>query len=353
MNTEASSGNGAFGTRGFAPDNRHFLHYHASADTPGELYVADTNSGTSRALTRLSMASLDSERLPKSTIVTYRSFDETAISAIVTMPFNLQRDGTHPAIVIPHGGPTSQAKDYFSKAATFAAGAQWFGIINWHTMWTAGDASLREYQRTLVGDPEKDAALYAEQSPMTYLSQAKGPPAVPPRRKRHPRAPRTGPGSGGPAHERRRHGDNFYPEEGHGFYKRENQIDSLERTVVWFDRLSTSRARSSAVVSTSRRSVVVSHLTAITLRNSAVRKSAAEAVLLECGWTTPSSITSTGTRPSGLYWQMRSNSAPTDQLPCSNASPRRFIEIATRRTYGESNIPMSNMIQTLGRCDSL
>ena len=28
----------------------------------------------------------------------------------------------------------------------------------------------------------------------------------------------------------------FYPEEGHGFYKRENQIDSLERTVAWFDR---------------------------------------------------------------------------------------------------------------------
>jgi dipeptidyl aminopeptidase/acylaminoacyl peptidase len=27
-----------------------------------------------------------------------------------------------------------------------------------------------------------------------------------------------------------------YPGEGHGFYKRENQIDALERTVAWFDR---------------------------------------------------------------------------------------------------------------------
>jgi dipeptidyl aminopeptidase/acylaminoacyl peptidase len=27
-----------------------------------------------------------------------------------------------------------------------------------------------------------------------------------------------------------------YPGEGHGFFKRENQIDSLERTVAWFDR---------------------------------------------------------------------------------------------------------------------
>jgi dipeptidyl aminopeptidase/acylaminoacyl peptidase len=27
-----------------------------------------------------------------------------------------------------------------------------------------------------------------------------------------------------------------YPGEGHGFFKRENQIDALERTVAWFDR---------------------------------------------------------------------------------------------------------------------
>ena len=317
VNSEAPSGNGVFGTRGFAPDNRHFLYYHASADTPGELYVADTNSGTSRALTRLSMASLDSARLPKSTIVTFRSFDDTAISAIVTVPFNLQRDGTNPAVVIPHGGPTSQSKDYFSKAATalasrgylviqpnfrgstgygkafqianmkdlgggdlrdviaakdflvasgyvdprkvgitggsyggfmtlmalgktpeaFAAGAQWFGIINWHTMWTAGDASLREYQRTLVGDPEKDAALYAAQSPMTYLSQAKAP-LLSLQGENDIRVPR------GQAQEvadlLKSKGvvteTIFYPEEGHGFYKRENQIDSLERTVAWFDR---------------------------------------------------------------------------------------------------------------------
>jgi dipeptidyl aminopeptidase/acylaminoacyl peptidase len=28
----------------------------------------------------------------------------------------------------------------------------------------------------------------------------------------------------------------FYPNEGHGFAKRENQIDSIRRTVEWFDR---------------------------------------------------------------------------------------------------------------------
>ncbi len=28
----------------------------------------------------------------------------------------------------------------------------------------------------------------------------------------------------------------FYPAEGHGFAKREDQIDSLQRTIDWFDR---------------------------------------------------------------------------------------------------------------------
>jgi dipeptidyl aminopeptidase/acylaminoacyl peptidase len=28
----------------------------------------------------------------------------------------------------------------------------------------------------------------------------------------------------------------FYPAEGHGFMKRENQIDSLRRTVEWFEK---------------------------------------------------------------------------------------------------------------------
>ena len=28
----------------------------------------------------------------------------------------------------------------------------------------------------------------------------------------------------------------YYPNEGHGFVKRENQIDALQRTIAWFDR---------------------------------------------------------------------------------------------------------------------
>src|SRR5882672_1652159 len=40
---------------------------------------------------------------------------------------------------------------------------------------------------------------------------------------------------------------------------------------------------------------------------------------------------------------MRPKSFPTDQLPCSNGRSSSFIVIATRRTNGESNIPINNI----------
>src|SRR5205814_1952025 len=37
------------------------------------------------------------------------------ISAFLWVPFNLKRDGTNPGIVLPHGGPTGQTLDSFSR----------------------------------------------------------------------------------------------------------------------------------------------------------------------------------------------------------------------------------------------
>lgn len=304
--------------RAFAPDNRSLLVYHAAADTAGELYVADTVAGTSRPLTHFAMASLDPAGLPKSQIVTYRSFDGTLVSAIVTVPFNLKRDGSNPAVVMPHGGPTGQTQDAFSKTAAalasrgyfviqpnprgstgygkafmeanvkdlgggdlkdeiaakqflvasgyvdakkvgitggsyggymtlmaigktpdeFAAAVQLYGIINWTTMWQQGDAALREYQRGLLGGSPEDAVdLYKAQSPMTYLGNAKAP-LLSLQGENDIRVPR------GQAQEvadlLKSKGVTaetvFYPAEGHGFQKRENQTDALTRTVGWFDK---------------------------------------------------------------------------------------------------------------------
>jgi dipeptidyl aminopeptidase/acylaminoacyl peptidase len=44
----------------------------------------------------------------------FTAYDGTIISALLWMPFNLRRDGSNPALVIPHGGPKGQRSDYRS-----------------------------------------------------------------------------------------------------------------------------------------------------------------------------------------------------------------------------------------------
>lgn len=310
-NTEATSL-----TRAFSPDSRQLLVLHSGANTPFDIWVSDVASGRARSLSRLSMASLDPERLPRSQIVTYRSFDGTLISAILTVPFNMKRDGSNAGIVMPHGGPTGQDEDYFSKTTAalasrgymvirpnfrgstgygrafqmanvrdlgggdlkdtlaakdflvatgyvdpkrigitggsyggfmtlmalgrapdaFSAGVQLFGIINWYTMYETSDPGLQQYLIALLGDPVKDKAVYDATSPMTYIRNIKAP-LLSLQGENDIRVPR------GQAQEvadmLKAKGTIsetiFYPAEGHGFLKVENQTDALRRTVAWFD----------------------------------------------------------------------------------------------------------------------
>ncbi len=301
----------------FSPDGSRILVAHSGADTPSDLQVLDLASGKADTLTAMGLASLKSENLPKSRIVTYTSFDGTLVSAVVTMPFNLKRDGTNPAVLLPHGGPTGQSVDGFNRTATalasrgyivmqpnvrgstgygqpfqnanyqdlgggdlrdviagkqflvqsgyvdpakvgitggsyggymtlialaktpeeFAAGAQLFGIINWFSMYETSDALLRQYLISLLGDPVKDRKVYESNSPITYIRGIKAP-LLSLQGDRDIRVPR------GQAEEVAAilkeigtpNETVFYADEGHGFAKRENQIDSLRRVIEWFDR---------------------------------------------------------------------------------------------------------------------
>jgi dipeptidyl aminopeptidase/acylaminoacyl peptidase len=119
----------------------------------------------------------------------------------------------------------------------WAAAVELFGIIDWTSMLQHSDARLQEYEKSLLGDPVKDREVYTKTSPILHLRNAKAPLLV-------------------------LQGDNdirvpkeeaeqvvdilkkegktvdakFYPQEGHGFAKRENQIDSIQRTIAWFDK---------------------------------------------------------------------------------------------------------------------
>jgi dipeptidyl aminopeptidase/acylaminoacyl peptidase len=309
--------NGTFGTQPFTADSSRLLVRHSGADAPSELEAFDFAAGTTVQLTHFAMASLAPDHLPKSRIVTYRSFDGTLVSAIVTIPFNLTRDASHPAVVIPHGGPTEQTLDGFNWSATalasrgyfviqpnargstgyglafqkanfqdlgggdlkdelaakqflvdsgyvdprrvgitggsyggymtlmaigkapdaFSAAVELFGIIDWRTMWAHEDALLQAYQKTLLGSPSEFPKIYDATSPLTYINAVKAPLLVlqgendirvPAGQARQVVAALKAKGNIVDAV--------VYPEEGHGFYKREHQQDSLQRTVDWFDK---------------------------------------------------------------------------------------------------------------------
>lgn len=310
-NAEASSLNGPF-----APDARRLLAQHSGANTPLDVWVVDLATGRSSPLTQLSLASLNPERLPRSQIVTYGSFDGTLISAVLTIPFNLRRDGSNAAVVVAHGSG-GQAEDRFDRIAAalasrgyfvirpnfrgspgygrafqmanvrdlgggdlkdtlaardflvatgyvdprkvgitgssyggtmtlmaltrapeaFAAGVQWFGVFNRRTQYESANAEEKQWLVSMLGDPVKDKAAYDAASPASYVQNVKAPvlslqgedDTIVPRSQAEEldKALR----SRGIVTE-----TIFYPGEGHGFEKTENQADALRRTVAWFDR---------------------------------------------------------------------------------------------------------------------
>jgi dipeptidyl aminopeptidase/acylaminoacyl peptidase len=279
--------------------------------------VYDISSGRARQLSYSAIASLNSANLPPSQLVHYKSFDGKIISAFLWLPFNLQRDGSNPGIVMPHGGPTGQTTDSFNRTAEalasrgyvciapnvrgstgyglefqkanyqdlgggdlqdevyaarflqdtgyvdakkigitggsyggymtlmaigktpdiWAAAVESYGIIDWLTMLQHEDPYLQEYEKTLLGDPEKDRAVFENASPIKFIRNAKAPLLVL-QGENDIRVPKEEAeqvvsilkeaGKTVDAH--------FYPQEGHGFQKRENQVDAIRRTVAWFDK---------------------------------------------------------------------------------------------------------------------
>jgi dipeptidyl aminopeptidase/acylaminoacyl peptidase len=119
----------------------------------------------------------------------------------------------------------------------WAAAVEEYGIIDWFTMLQHEDARLQQYQRSLVGDPVTDRKVYEDDSPITFIRKAKAPLLVL-QGDNDIRVPKEEAvqivdilekaGTIVSAH--------YYPNEGHGFAKRENQVDAIQRTIEWFDR---------------------------------------------------------------------------------------------------------------------
>lgn len=288
-----------------------------SGNSPFDYHAVDPASGKAERVTRLAVASLDPANLPRTQIVAYRSSDGTPISAVLTLPFNLKRDGSNPAVILPHGGPAAQSRDSFGQIGTalasrgylvlqpnfrgstgygrafhaankkdagggdledvvagakflvdtgyadpkrigigggsyggfltlmalakrpdvFAAGVDMYGVIDWNTMWENAAGGLREYLRSLVGDPVEDKALYVKQSPITYIKNIRAPLLVL-QGENDVRVPKGQ--SDDVVRTLKAQGNiveaHYYAGEGHGFAKVENQQDARRRFIEWFEK---------------------------------------------------------------------------------------------------------------------
>jgi dipeptidyl aminopeptidase/acylaminoacyl peptidase len=119
----------------------------------------------------------------------------------------------------------------------WAAAVEEYGIINWITMLEHEDPLLQQYEQTLLGDPVKDRKAYEDASPIKYLANARAPLLVL-QGENDIRVPKE------EAEQvvkilkdaNKTVDVHYYANEGHGFSKRENQIDAIERTIAWFDR---------------------------------------------------------------------------------------------------------------------
>ena len=301
----------------FSPDGSRLLLRHQSSTEPTDLWVYDIAAQHARQLSYSSVGSLLAAKIPPSHLVHYKSSGGMVISAFLWVPYNVARDSSNPAVVLPHGGPTGQTLDSFNRTVialvsrgylviapnvrgstgygiefqkanvkdlgggdledevaganfmvatgyvdakkigitggsyggymtlmavgktpdVWAAGVEQFGIINWFTMLQHEDPFLQEYEKSLLGDPEKDRAIYENASPIKFIRNARAPLLVlqgendirvPKEEAEQVVAIYKEMGNTVDAH--------FYPQEGHGFAKRENQIDAINRVVAWFDR---------------------------------------------------------------------------------------------------------------------
>lgn len=301
----------------FSPDGARLLVSHQDSQRVGDFWMYDLRTHKPTQITYSSIASLSPQSIPPAQLVHYKSFDGQIVSAYLWMPYNLKRDGSNPAIVLPHGGPTGQILDSldpraaalasrgyicigpnvrgstgygmaFQKAnikdlgggdlqdevyatkfllATgyvdpkkigitggsyggfmtlmaigktpdiWAAAVEEYGIIDWYTMLKSSDPLLQQYEKSLLGDPEKDRTVYENASPIKYIRDARAPLLVL-QGENDIRVPKEE--ADQVVNILRQQGKtvdvHYYAHEGHGFAKRENQIDALKRIVDWFDK---------------------------------------------------------------------------------------------------------------------
>src|ERR1700746_1510741 len=100
----------------FTKDGAWLLYYHNGPAAPNDLWVHSMATGKSQQVTHSLVAGMRGEDMVEPFLAHYPSKDgKWTISAFVYVPYNLPRNGQHPAIVLVHGGPTAQTVNSFNR----------------------------------------------------------------------------------------------------------------------------------------------------------------------------------------------------------------------------------------------
>jgi dipeptidyl aminopeptidase/acylaminoacyl peptidase len=109
-------------TSPFSPNGTRFLYDHTGPTAPGDIWVYNLAENKSHQLTNSLIGGVRSQDMVEPYLVHYPSKDgKWTISAFVYVPYNLPRNGEHPAIVYVHGGPTSQTMNTFNRFIQYMA----------------------------------------------------------------------------------------------------------------------------------------------------------------------------------------------------------------------------------------
>jgi dipeptidyl aminopeptidase/acylaminoacyl peptidase len=106
----------------FTHDSSKMLYSHSGPTAPGDLWIYTMSDGKSHQLTHSLVGGVRAENMVEPYLVHYPSKDgKWTISAFVYVPYNLPRNGEHPAIVYVHGGPTAQTMNSFNRFVQYMA----------------------------------------------------------------------------------------------------------------------------------------------------------------------------------------------------------------------------------------
>ena len=111
----------------FTSDGSRMLFSHTGPTAPGDLCVytfsdKPSQPNISRQITNSLVGGVRAEEMVEPYLVHYPSKDgKWTISAFVYVPYNLPRNGQHPAIVLVHGGPTAQTMNNFNRFVQYMA----------------------------------------------------------------------------------------------------------------------------------------------------------------------------------------------------------------------------------------